>query len=74
LNFRKSKLVFVGKEDYFYLRLKVKVAALGIEKNVLFTGFVPDKELQLYYHQCYCSNSAIAYGRIWFAWFGSDAI
>ncbi len=48
--FPQTKLVFVGKEDYFYQRLKVKVAALGIAKNVVFAGFVSNKELPLYYH------------------------
>lgn len=38
------KLVLVGKEDYFYKRLKDKVRNGGM-KNVIFTDFVPDKEL-----------------------------
>ncbi len=42
--------VLVGKEDYFYARLKRKVEADRIP-NVLFAGFVPDRELgTLYRH------------------------
>jgi len=44
-----SKLVFIGKEDYFYKRLKEKVTSLGLENNILFTGFVSEDELDVYY-------------------------
>lgn len=48
-DFPDVKLVFVGKEDYFYRRLKKKVTDLGIEKNVMFVGFVSEEELIFYY-------------------------
>lgn len=41
-------LVLVGKEDYFYHRLKDKVHAQGM-KNIVFVGFVPDGELDVLY-------------------------
>lgn len=44
-----AHLVLVGKEDYFYKRLKEKVANLKIAKNVIFAGFIPEDELRLYY-------------------------
>jgi len=40
------QLVLVGKENYFYKRLKTKFANL---KNVIFTGFVDDKNLVSFY-------------------------
>ena len=39
------KLVLVGKEDYFYKRLKEKVKEMGLQKYVLFYGEVNDEEL-----------------------------
>jgi glycosyltransferase involved in cell wall biosynthesis len=45
---RKNKedlyLVLVGKEDYFYKKLKELVIKKNI-KNVIFTGFIPDEDL-----------------------------
>lgn len=38
-------LILVGKEDYFYKRLKKKVISMGFEKNVLFYGEISDEEL-----------------------------
>jgi glycosyltransferase involved in cell wall biosynthesis len=43
------KLILVGKEDYFYKRLKEKVISLKVEKNILFTGFVSENDLENYY-------------------------
>ncbi len=44
-------LLLVGKEDYFYKRLKEKVQKTGLENRVLFKGFVSDEELaNLYQH------------------------
>lgn len=43
------KLVLVGREDYFYLRLQQKAWALDIESHVLFPGFVPDEHLPVLY-------------------------
>lgn len=42
------RLVLVGKEDYFYKRIKDKVSDEKI-KNVIFTDFVPDSELDIIY-------------------------
>src|SRR3989344_566153 len=39
------RLIFVGKEDYFYKRLKEKVKKVNLEKSVLFYGEVSDEEL-----------------------------
>ncbi|MEK7533888.1 MAG: glycosyltransferase family 1 protein [Patescibacteria group bacterium] len=39
------KLVFVGREDYFYKRLKEKVKNMGLGKSVNFLGEVSDDEL-----------------------------
>lgn len=50
------KLVFVGGEDYFYLRLKKLVLEKNV-KNVIFAGFVPDYELDVIFH------NALAYIR-----------
>jgi glycosyltransferase involved in cell wall biosynthesis len=41
-------LVLVGKEDYFYRRLKQKVQKENMD-NVVFVGFVPDDELDVLY-------------------------
>ena len=41
-------LVLVGKEDYFYARLKDYVRTQGID-GVRFAGFVPDAELGTFY-------------------------
>lgn len=42
-------LVFVGKEDYFYKRLKEKVKKMGLVKNVIFYGEAHDEELSALY-------------------------
>lgn len=47
------KLLFVGKEDYFYKRLKRKVAQVGLTKDVLFKQNISDEELaHLYQNAC----------------------
>lgn len=43
------KLVLVGKKDYFYKRLKQEVWAADLEKEIIFCGFVPDKDLPCFY-------------------------
>lgn len=50
-DFRRNdiKLVLVGKEDYFYKRLKEKVKNMGLEKSVLFYGEAADEELLALY-------------------------
>ena len=43
-------LVLIGKEDYFYARLKKFVAKRGI-RNVVFADFVPDVDLKTIYRE-----------------------
>lgn len=43
-------LVLVGKEDYFYARLKREAEKNGL-KNVIFPGFVTDRDLSVVYRQ-----------------------
>jgi glycosyltransferase involved in cell wall biosynthesis len=51
------RLVLVGKEDYFYKRLKETAAGLNLwdenisDSPVIFTGYVPDVELDVLYRQ-----------------------
>lgn len=47
---RELKLVLVGKEDYFYRRLKSIVAKKKIS-NVIFAGFVADSDLNEVYRE-----------------------
>ena len=44
----KLKLVLVGNEDYFYRRLKEFVEENEI-KNIIFTGYIPDHDLDMVY-------------------------
>ncbi|EKE16070.1 MAG: glycosyl transferase, group 1 [uncultured bacterium] len=44
-------LVLVGKEDYFYARLKELVRKKNI-CNVIFPGYVPDQDLDMVYRNC----------------------
>ncbi|TSC95536.1 MAG: Glycosyl transferase, group 1 [Parcubacteria group bacterium Athens1014_10] len=43
------RLVLVGKEDYFYKRLKVCADELDLGDKIIFTGFVKDEDLKLFY-------------------------
>jgi glycosyltransferase involved in cell wall biosynthesis len=43
-------LVLVGKEDYFYKRLK-KYVSESFAKNVIFADFVPDEHLEIVYRE-----------------------
>ncbi|PIW37230.1 MAG: hypothetical protein COW24_01315 [Candidatus Kerfeldbacteria bacterium CG15_BIG_FIL_POST_REV_8_21_14_020_45_12] len=45
------RLVLVGKEDYFYSRLKQEAWAMNIDDRVIFTDFVPDEELASLYSE-----------------------
>lgn len=45
--------VCVGKEDYFYIRLRHSATARGLD-NVLFVGFVADRELSILYREAEC--------------------
>lgn len=40
-----TKLVLVGREDYFYKRLEEKVKKMNLQESVLFYGEVSDEEL-----------------------------
>jgi len=42
-------LVLVGKDDYFFRRIKKEVELLELDKNVIFTGFVTDEDLPYLY-------------------------
>jgi len=46
--FPEYTLVLVGREDFFYNRLKAEAAALGI-RNIIFAGFLSDQELASLY-------------------------
>ncbi len=41
-------LVLVGKEDFFYARLKDEAVRVGV-RNIVFTGFLSDRELSALY-------------------------
>lgn len=46
------QLVFVGKEDYFYDRLKIFAQQYDVDgQNIIFAGFVPDNDLAYLYHR-----------------------
>ncbi len=45
------QLVLVGKEDYFYNRLKQQAWARDVDDAVIFPGFVPDQDLPVLYSQ-----------------------
>ena len=40
-----TKLVLVGKEDYFYRKLKEKVKRMGLSDSIIFYGEATDEEL-----------------------------
>lgn len=46
---KELRLVFVGGEDFFYSRLKKYVFENNIP-NIIFSGFVPDHELDVVFH------------------------
>lgn len=48
-----ARLVLIGKEDYFYARLKRYVARRNI-RNIVFPGFVPDVVLDEFYRRARC--------------------
>ncbi|MFA6028187.1 MAG: glycosyltransferase family 1 protein [Patescibacteria group bacterium] len=43
------KLVLVGKKDYFYNRLEQQAWAMDLDKDIIFPGFVKDKDLPYFY-------------------------
>lgn len=42
-------LVLVGKEDFFYKRLKEKIEKMGIERQIVFYGYATEEELTFLY-------------------------
>ncbi|PJA88150.1 MAG: hypothetical protein CO140_00420, partial [Candidatus Moranbacteria bacterium CG_4_9_14_3_um_filter_40_7] len=42
-------LVLVGKEDYFFKKLKEKITARKQGAGIVFTGFISDAELDIFY-------------------------
>ncbi len=46
-NFSDLRLILVGKEDYFYNRLKAY--AKNFSNNIIFPGYIPDNELKVLY-------------------------
>ncbi len=58
---RNLRLVLVGKEDYFYGRLKKYAEELGLwqesdlaNSRVVFPGYVPDAQLEVLYKKAVC--------------------
>jgi glycosyltransferase involved in cell wall biosynthesis len=47
---REEKLVLAGGKGWFYDSIFAKVQKLGLESEVIFTGFVSDAEQVLWYH------------------------
>ncbi len=45
------RLVLVGKENYFYRKIKESEIAKKLGDRVVFTGFVPDSELDVIYKE-----------------------
>jgi len=44
-----GKLVIVGRKGWLYEQLFVTIKELGLESEIIFTGFVPDEELPFIY-------------------------
>ncbi len=53
VSFPAHTFVLVGKEDYFYARLKEAARKRGLQ-NIIFTGFVNDRELNALYRFAVC--------------------
>ena len=51
---RNLKLVIVGKKGWMYEEIFEKVKTLGLEKEVIFTGYVADEELPALYKGAEC--------------------
>lgn len=43
------RLILVGREDYFYKRLKEKVKKMGLLEHVIFYGYATEEELRFLY-------------------------
>lgn len=48
------KLVLVGKNDYFYERIKKRAEEIGISENIVFFGKATDEELSYLYKNAVC--------------------
>lgn len=48
------KLVLVGKKGWLYENIFNKVKELHLEESVIFTGFLPDLEVQKLYKDAFC--------------------
>jgi glycosyltransferase involved in cell wall biosynthesis len=46
-------LVLVGRQDYFYQRLKKEAQEMGLEKKVIFTGHLDDQALSQIYQNAF---------------------
>ena len=59
INNNNVQLVIVGKKGWLYDDIFAKVKELRLEKDVVFTGFVPDEELPALYEYatCFCLPS-----------------
>ena len=51
---KKLKLVIAGKKGWMYEEIFKKVKELNLEKEVVFTGYVPDEELPVLYKGAAC--------------------
>ena len=40
-----QKLVIVGRKGWLYETLFIRISSLGLEEDIVFTGFVPDEDL-----------------------------
>lgn len=45
----KWKCALVGKEDFFYKRLKERAEKMNVSEEIIFTGFIPDADLPAIY-------------------------
>lgn len=46
-----QKLVIAGRKGWLYDELFARIAELGLENDIIFTGFVPDEDLPCIYQQ-----------------------
>jgi glycosyltransferase involved in cell wall biosynthesis len=48
------KLILVGKKGWMYERIFKEVGDLGLQKSVIFTGYLPDEDVVGLYKHAYC--------------------
>jgi len=51
---RNTQLVIVGKKGWLYDEIFQKVKKLGLEDDVIFTGYVSDNDLPVFYQNALC--------------------